>query len=96
MDFIFELSSTGARQVVYKGYTYHKNTSFGQSTYWRCAYAARLKCKATIVTDESQLLRIKNPSHNHVPMKRLLYGMGINQKRTLKNRQLFESYRKSE
>lgn len=93
MEFHFELSSSGARQLVWQDYVYHKNTATGRCTYWRCAYAARLKCKATVVTEDGLIVRIKNPNHNHVPMKRLLYGMGKNQKRNLKNRELFDSYR---
>lgn len=96
MDFRFELSSSGARQLVWKGYVYHKNTSTGRCTYWRCAHAARLKCKATVVTEYGVMVRVKNPYHNHLPMKRLLYGMGKNQKRNLKNQNLFNSYRRVE
>ncbi|XP_058057596.1 modifier of mdg4-like isoform X22 [Anopheles bellator] len=75
-------SISGTRRLMYKNYIYHRNIKTATSEYWRCAKAARLKCKATIVTNE-KTIRSNNIEHNHVPMGRLLYGMGVNLKRNL-------------
>uniref|UniRef100_A0A182IKF0 FLYWCH-type domain-containing protein n=1 Tax=Anopheles atroparvus TaxID=41427 RepID=A0A182IKF0_ANOAO len=70
---------TGSQQLVYQNYTYHRNISTATCQYWRCSKAARLKCKATIVTD-GMTMRINCNGHNHVPMRRLIYGLGVDRK----------------
>ncbi|XP_055594876.1 modifier of mdg4-like isoform X30 [Uranotaenia lowii] len=95
-DFYFEYSSVGTRLLIHNDFVFHKNTASGAQIYWRCAYAARLKCKATLVTTDCSHLRIKNPNHNHLPMRRLVYGMGVNRKRKLKNADTFDKFRKHE
>uniref|UniRef100_A0A182QDE8 BEN domain-containing protein n=1 Tax=Anopheles farauti TaxID=69004 RepID=A0A182QDE8_9DIPT len=77
------VADTGARQLIYKNFGYHRNVKQGNTEYWRCAMALRLKCKATIATRGS-MMRVNDVEHNHIPMRRLLYGLGTNGKRKLK------------
>uniref|UniRef100_A0A182NKW8 BEN domain-containing protein n=1 Tax=Anopheles dirus TaxID=7168 RepID=A0A182NKW8_9DIPT len=79
----FTVAATGARQLIYKNFGYHRNLKMGDTEYWRCSMALRLKCRATIAT-KGNMMRVNDVEHNHVPMRRLLYGLGVNGKRNLK------------
>uniref|UniRef100_A0A182S6H5 BEN domain-containing protein n=1 Tax=Anopheles maculatus TaxID=74869 RepID=A0A182S6H5_9DIPT len=80
---MFTETANGGTQLMYQNYIYHRNIKTGGTVYWRCSKAMRLKCKATIVT-KGDLMRVNNVEHNHVPMRRLAYGLGVNEKRKLK------------
>ncbi|XP_049276929.1 modifier of mdg4-like isoform X25 [Anopheles funestus] len=82
---VFSDTANGGKQLMYKNYIYHRNIKTGNTVYWRCSKAMRLKCKATIVTKED-LMRVNDIEHNHVPMRRLTYGLGVNEKRKLKKK----------
>uniref|UniRef100_A0A4Y0APV2 BTB domain-containing protein n=1 Tax=Anopheles funestus TaxID=62324 RepID=A0A4Y0APV2_ANOFN len=73
---VFSDTANGGKQLMYKNYIYHRNIKTGNTVYWRCSKAMRLKCKATIVTKED-LMRVNDIEHNHVPMRRLTYGLDI-------------------
>uniref|UniRef100_A0A182MES3 BEN domain-containing protein n=1 Tax=Anopheles culicifacies TaxID=139723 RepID=A0A182MES3_9DIPT len=73
---MFSDTPNGGKQLQYKNYIYHRNIQTGNTVYWRCSKAVRLKCKATIVTKDD-LMRVNNVEHNHVPMRRLTYGLAI-------------------
>uniref|UniRef100_A0A182JNK3 BEN domain-containing protein n=1 Tax=Anopheles christyi TaxID=43041 RepID=A0A182JNK3_9DIPT len=76
-------TATGARQLLYQNHVYHRNIKTGNTEYWRCSKAMRLKCKATIVT-KGNTMRVNGIEHNHIQMDRLVYGLGVNVKRNLK------------
>uniref|UniRef100_A0A182Y4F0 BEN domain-containing protein n=1 Tax=Anopheles stephensi TaxID=30069 RepID=A0A182Y4F0_ANOST len=75
-DVAFGETDNGGKQLTYRNYIYHRNLTTGSTVYWRCSKAMRLKCKATIVT-RGDLMRVNNVEHNHVPMRRLTYGLAI-------------------
>uniref|UniRef100_A0A182PMZ1 BEN domain-containing protein n=1 Tax=Anopheles epiroticus TaxID=199890 RepID=A0A182PMZ1_9DIPT len=75
-DVMFSETSNGARQLHYQNHVYHRNIKSGNTEYWRCSKAIRLKCKATIVT-KGDTMRVNGIDHNHIPMGRLMYGLAI-------------------
>ncbi|XP_053667387.1 uncharacterized protein LOC128717110 [Anopheles marshallii] len=85
---MFSETPTGGKQLTYKNYIYHRNIKIADTVYWRCSKAIRMKCKATIVT-QGDMMRVKEIKHNHVPMRRLTYGLGVNEKRKLKKHTIF-------
>ncbi|XP_052889754.1 modifier of mdg4-like isoform X25 [Anopheles moucheti] len=80
---VFSETPNGGKQLMYENYIYHRNITTADTVYWRCSKAMRLKCKATIVT-KGDMMRVNKIAHNHVPMRRLSYGLGVNEKRKLK------------
>uniref|UniRef100_A0A182UVI8 BEN domain-containing protein n=1 Tax=Anopheles merus TaxID=30066 RepID=A0A182UVI8_ANOME len=76
---MFSESSSGTRQLLYQNHVFHRNIKSGDTEYWRCSKAMRLKCKATIVT-KGNMMRFNGQAHNHIPMERLTYGLGVNVK----------------
>uniref|UniRef100_A0A182HJU4 BEN domain-containing protein n=1 Tax=Anopheles arabiensis TaxID=7173 RepID=A0A182HJU4_ANOAR len=73
---MFSESSSGTRQLLYQNHVFHRNIKSGDTEYWRCSKAMRLKCKATIVT-KGNMMRFNGQAHNHIPMERLTYGLAI-------------------
>lgn len=80
---IYSRSKKSQQNIVYDGHIFHKNNVSGSNTYWRCSHANRLQCRARLVTTQKELL-VTNNNHTHAAMKRLAYGMGINNVRKLK------------
>lgn len=76
-------SKKSQQNIVYDGHIFHKNNVSGSNIYWRCSHANRLQCRARLVTTQKELL-VTNNNHTHTAMKRLAYGMGINNVRKLK------------
>lgn len=83
----FRTAKNGNQLLVFDGHSFHRNNSCGAQVYWRCAHARRLRCRARIVTNGTELL-VKQSSHTHEPLHcRLQYGHGINSvRRLIKNR----------
>lgn len=73
----------GGRTLIYNGHAFHRNLVSGAKTYWRCAHASRLQCRARIVTAYDAYHQVTNGEHNHEQMARLGYGMGVNRVRSL-------------
>ncbi|XP_040156884.1 modifier of mdg4-like isoform X12 [Anopheles arabiensis] len=90
---MFSESSSGTRQLLYQNHVFHRNIKSGDTEYWRCSKAMRLKCKATIVT-KGNMMRFNGQAHNHIPMERLTYGLGVNVKRNLKKSEMLCQFRK--
>lgn len=84
----FRTAVNGNRLLVFDGHCFHRNSSLRANVYWRCAHARRLRCRARIVTNATDLL-VKQCAHTHEPVHRLQYGQGVNSVRRLnKNRHL--------
>lgn len=80
--FEFVLSNAGHPQLLFDKHIFNRNNVINSKVYWRCSHSRRLNCKARLVTTATSI----TPSHvvhNHEPMRRLIYGMGVNTKRNL-------------
>lgn len=78
----FVLSNCGHPQLLYENHIFNRNNATKSYVYWRCAHARRLRCKARVITSENHLIPT-NTQHTHEPMRRLIYGMGVNNVRNL-------------
>lgn len=60
------MSQKGKMKMKYNGFTFHKNMSRGDVTYWRCNEKAKTKCMANIVQYSNNRLKFsENFGHNH-------------------------------
>lgn len=80
--FEFVLSHAGHPQLLYDKHIFNRNNVINSKVYWRCAHSRRLNCKARLVTTATSISP-NHVIHNHEPMRRLIYGMGVNSKRNL-------------
>lgn len=62
----FVRGSKGNPKLLLGGFSYFKNNSKSDRTYWLCSRNRYLKCKARIITKAStKELVLKNQCHNH-------------------------------
>lgn len=80
--FEFVLSNAGHPQLLFDKHIFNRNNVINSKVYWRCSHSRRLNCKARLVTTATSIAP-SHVVHNHEPMRRLIYGMGINSKRNL-------------
>uniref|UniRef100_A0A182IYE6 FLYWCH-type domain-containing protein n=1 Tax=Anopheles atroparvus TaxID=41427 RepID=A0A182IYE6_ANOAO len=68
LDIRMETGSKGRPKLVLDGYSFFRNNSNNNKTYWLCSKNRTIKCRARIITiDECSGMILKNQTHNHPP-----------------------------
>uniref|UniRef100_A0A182Q414 FLYWCH-type domain-containing protein n=1 Tax=Anopheles farauti TaxID=69004 RepID=A0A182Q414_9DIPT len=68
LDLRLETGSKGRPKLVMGGYSFFRNNSSNNKTYWLCSKNRLIKCRARIITfDGCSGMILKNQHHNHPP-----------------------------